>query len=143
MAGNTQEIVIRKSKADRFLGYACIILVFLWGSYMLFFNSSWKGLIAILLSLILLPIHTRQFKGLPILLKIAHDGLWTPKHGYKPWGSIFKMRFIRVYKGRTYRQHMEIYKHNSLNPDEVIDLTDRNTFIFKIKRELKKYVLVE
>jgi hypothetical protein len=139
----TQEIIVRKSKLDKIVGYVIILAGFVGGIYILAFRSFWIGLIGILSLIFLLANHNKEYKVRQILLKIAPVGLWTPRHGYRPWKNISKVCFARIYSGKTYKSYVEIYKGNPFNPDEVIDISSINILKFRLKRELRKYVQVE
>ncbi len=87
-------------------------------------------------------IIVKEFWGRRIFLKISPDGLWTPKHGYKPWSGIKSIRFKYSEKSQPGRC-IEIYKGDPFTPDEVIELGSMNILKFKLKRELKKYTRVD
>jgi hypothetical protein len=138
------EIIIKKSRIDKFIGYTLCTIMFLCGLYMLFTKRDLKGLVLIILCPILFIWHDKEFKEAIILLKISSEGLWTPKHGYKPWHNIQKLRFKYTGGGvGGYRRYLEVYRGDPFNADEVIDISSMNILKYILKRKLKKYVQVE
>jgi hypothetical protein len=144
MPNLNHEIIIKKSKIDKYTGYILCIIMLLFGLYMLFINGQLKGLILILLCTIIFIWHDKESNEGVLLLKISSEGLWTPKHGYKPWHNIQKLKFKYTGGGSSgYRTYLEVYRGDPFNPDEVIDITSMNILKYRLKRELNKFVLVE
>jgi len=141
MPNPTQEIIVKRSVIGKVVGYVFIFFTIALG-ILLFFAGEIMGTFVFLVGpIILFVFHDEESKIRPILLKISPDGLWTPKHGYKPWSNIKSMRF--KYAGnRRPQRYIEIYRGNPFYPDEVIDLGGMNMLKFRLKRELRKYTQV-
>jgi hypothetical protein len=143
MTNPTDEIIIKKSKVDKYIGYTFCIIAFFAGLYMLLVNKDWRGFIFVLLCPLIYKWHDEEFRGDPIALKISPEGLWTPKHGYKPWATIKRIKFRYVFRGRFWQTYLDIYRSNLDNPDETLDLKNLNYSKWAIKRRLRKYFNIE
>ena len=139
MASPTAEIVVKKSKSAKYIGYSICIIGFILGIYLLLSKKDWRGIVLIVLCPVLYVWHDKEFKGDSILFTASSFGLWTPKHGHKSWSDIKKIKFRHTGSGKTYTRYLDIYWSNLFEPDESINLTDINFFTWTLKRKLNRY----
>jgi hypothetical protein len=142
MSNAIQEIIVRKSLIDKVAGYFGILFLTVVALLLLIVSKKPGMLLLLAPSIILFFIHDKEFRVRTILLKISPDGLWTPKHGYKPWSNIKSVR-VKFAGNRRPQRYIEVYRGNPFYPDEVIDLGSMNMLPFHLKRELRKYTRVD
>jgi hypothetical protein len=142
MSNAAQEIIVRKSLVDKIVGYFCALFLFVVALLLLVVSKKPEALLYLLAPIILFFLIKRESDVRPIFLKISPDGLWTPKHGYKPWSNIKNVR-VKYAGNRRPQRYIEVYRGNPLYPDEVIDLGSMNMLPFRLKRELRKYTRVD
>ena len=137
-----KEIIIRKSKVTKVIGYQFPILGFIGGIVLCFEQKYLPGFILIVLSPILYYWHHEEFsEEQQILLKITDNELWTLQGGYMSWESIICVKFR--YEGRAPTIFIDIYRSNEVVADEEMRLENINYPVWLLKKILRRYTKVE
>jgi hypothetical protein len=132
-----EELLIKKSKSEKFFGYVFTIFSFLLGGYLLIINHDLRGIILVILSPILYYFHKRQYKTDEIIIRINALGIET-QVGFSPWE---KVDHVKIKYNTSNKRILEIYTSTPFDPDQSIDISNINCTPWKLRKHLKKYTV--
>jgi hypothetical protein len=135
---HTKELVVKKSKSNKVIGYVFPILAFIVGVIILISRNDWRGVILIVMSPFLYYWHNREYQTDEIIIKINALGIWT-RDGFSAWEKVDHVKFKYTKNTVGWEHVLDIYISNPFNPDQSISLNNINCMTWTLKRHLKRY----